>query len=179
MVKYYEKNGHTAFRSNSGKEYFLPEPAAFEDIPHFKLTHKQGTNDCLCFYECDELNRKGERIVVELSFCQNFDGKSGLPKAWYKSGMVDHIFESYWVLNTYVYDEKGRCYGAYNPTEMTYRSKPDNEGHVSVRPVIDFDWKLDATRENALALFAEAYRRFMACEPRRVVGDEYFRRDTK
>ena len=153
-----------------------PHSAVVEGIPHFALTSRNGTNDCRCIYECDELNARGERLVVELSDC---GWVGNMTREWFRRGRTDHLLEHYWGFNTYVYDKRGNCFGRYNPTEMTYRGKPDAEGNVSVRPVIDFDWKLDATRENALALFAEAYRRFMAYEPRRVVGDEYFRRDTK
>ena len=44
--------------------------AAFENIPHFTLTHKQGVNDCYCFYECDNLNAAGERLVIDLGCCE-------------------------------------------------------------------------------------------------------------
>lgn len=149
-----------------------PHSAAIEGIPHFTLTRRHGTNDCRCIYECDELNARGERLVVELLDC---GWVGNMAREWFRRGRTDHLLEHYWGFNTYVYEGSG-CYGRYNPTEMTYKSKPDTEGHVSVRPVIDFEWMLDATRDNALALFAETYRRFMACESRKVVGDEYMRR---
>ena len=150
-MEYYEKNGHTAFRSNSGTEYYLPESAALE-IPHFKLTSKNGTNDCRCVYECDNLNGKGERLVVELGFRENFAKDLLMPKEWKKRGYVDHELESWWQFNTYVYDEKNNCHGRYNPMVKVGRFGRD---------VVDFTLAGEATHENALRIFGECYKRFM------------------
>lgn len=171
-MNYYEKNGHTAFKSDSGTEYYLPESAAFENVPHFKLTHRQGTNDCRCFYECDEPNPKGERLVVELGFCENFGEKNSLARIWFKNGRKDHVMESWWSFNTEVRDEHG-CFGRYNPTELALEVKLD-KGRVGRRYVTDFDWILDANEQNALLLFEEAYRRFMAMEPIHMAPSDYY-----
>lgn len=149
-----------------------PQSAAFENVPHFTLASMHGTNDCRCFYECDERNGEGERLVVELSHCGWAGGD--MARRRFKEGRTDHLIEFWWGFSTYVYDQQGNCWGRYNPIEMTYKSAPDSEGNVRVLPVIDYEWHLDATKENALRLFEEAYRRFMTCEPRKVVGEEYF-----
>ena len=151
-----------------------PKSAAFDGIPHFKLVRRRGTNDCRCLYECDEINPAGEHLLVELTYAGWLG--SDTSRMWHKLGYTDHVLGDWWSLNAYAYDERGKCRGRYNPMEMTYLSGPDIEGYTSVSPVLDFAWVREATEENALALFAETYRRFLSGEPRKVVGEEYIKR---
>lgn len=128
-----------------------PHSAVIEDIPHFHITSRHGTNDCRCYYECDEQNEKGETLLVELGYCYDSGYYKSLPKAWKRLGYTDRVVETYWHFDTYVRDEHGQCYRRYDPTV-----KPGGAGLV-----IDFDWHLDATPENALRIFAECYDRFV------------------
>ena len=129
--------------------------AIVDDIPHFALDGVYGMNDCRCYYACDSLNSKGERLLIELSYCYDSGYRDSLPKLWKKHGYTDRVVETYWHFDTYVYklDENGReiCYRGYDPSV-----KPGGAGYV-----VDFDWLLDATPENARKLFAEGYERFM------------------
>ena len=129
-----------------------PHSAIVDEIPHFSLKSVYGTNDCRCFYECDELNGKGERLIVEFTYCYDSGYYKSLPKEWKRLGYTDRVVETYWHFDTYVYDQDGMCRRAYDPSV-----KPGGAGYV-----VDFDWHLDATPENARKLFAECYRRFMS-----------------
>lgn len=128
-----------------------PHSAIVEDIPHFSLDGVYGMNDCRCYYACDSKNAKGETLRVELSYCYDSGYHKSLPKLWKRHGYTDRVIETYWHFDTYVRDSDGTCRRGYDPS-----IKPGGAGWV-----VDFDWHLDATPENARKLFAECYRRFM------------------
>lgn len=102
------------------------------------------------FVTFEELNSKGEEIVVEFVRCTNPGGNNSLPYLWKKNGFIDRILESWWSIQVYVTDSVGRCRGSYNPT-----SKLSEDGK---RMIINFDWMLEATEENAKKLFDEVER---------------------
>lgn len=125
--------------------------------------------------DCTDTNEQGETMLVEIHTCEmDFEHRYGNGYVWKMNGRVDGSFSTWWHIDTYVYQPNGQCFGRYNPQEMTYLSKPDRAGHRQMRPVIDFDWLLEATDENLERILDEIYRRFMAMEPRKQVGDEYF-----
>lgn len=150
--------------------------AVFENMPHFTPTCKQGVNDCRCFYDCDTTNAAGERLVIELGCCEV---NPKYAKERVKAGKLDRVFELRWRLDTYVYDPEGRCYGAYNPCECVLYKKPVRDHHViggwrtPILHLVDFEWYLEATEENARKLFNETYRRFMEMEPTHRHPDSY------
>lgn len=102
------------------------------------------------FVTFEELNSKGEEIIIEFSRCTNPGGKNSLPYLWKKNGFINRILENWWNIQVYVTDSDGRCRGAYNPT-----SKLSEDGK---RMVINFAWMLEATEENAKKLFDEVER---------------------
>ena len=99
-----------------------PKSAAFDGIPHFELVRRRGTNDCRCLYECDEINPKGEHLLVELTYAGWLG--SDIARVWHKMGYTDNVLEDWWSLNTYAYDESGKCRGGYNPMEI-FNNDPD------------------------------------------------------
>lgn len=127
--------------------------AIVEDVPHFTLDGVYGMNDCRCFYACDSTNDRGETLRVELTYCYDSGYRNSNPKLWKRLGYTDRVVETYWHFDTYVRKPDGTCYRGYDP------SIKSEDG----RSVVDFDWLLDATPENARKLFAECYRRFMSC----------------
>lgn len=104
-------------------------------------------------YTFTEPNKKGEKIVVEITSCKNSGDPHALPKLWKKHGFINRELESYLTVNTYIYNETG-CWGLYNPQEKT-----SEDGK---RRVIDFKWMFEATPKNEAALIAEVVRRAYA-----------------
>lgn len=92
------------------------------------------------------MNPKGERVLIELTKCENYGGCHALPIVWYRNKFIDHILETYWWADVYVYDADGNCWNKYNPTIMYETRK------------INFAWMLEATMENAQKLITECIR---------------------
>lgn len=104
------------------------------------------------FYTFTDTNEKGEKLIIELSKCENWDSKNSLPNLWFKSGCTDKVLETYWSIQTYVKDTEGNSYGIYNPQ---HKLREDGKGKI-----INFDWMFEATEENKEKLIDEVYRLF-------------------
>lgn len=103
------------------------------------------------FYTFTDTNEKGEKIIIELSKCEDWkESKKSLPKLWKKNGYINRVLETYWSIQTYVEDTEGNSFGAYNP-----QIKWSKEFK---RPVINFDWMFEATEKNKEKLINEVYR---------------------
>lgn len=102
------------------------------------------------FYHFNDKNSKGERIEVEFTKIEN-DYKGHLINLWYKEGFIKEKLENYWHVEVYVYDEKGNCYGKYNP-------------QFSSGTKINFEWILKATKENKKRILNEIIKRTYDCE---------------
>ena len=102
------------------------------------------------FYTFTDTNKKGEKVIIELSKCEDNDSKSSLPKLWHKGGYIDRVLETYWCIETYVKDTEGNSFGRYNPQ---HKLSEDGKGAV-----INFDWMFEATEENKEKLINEVYR---------------------
>lgn len=98
------------------------------------------------FYRFNDRNSKGERIEIEFTKVEN-DYKGHLLNVWYKEGFIKEQLESYWHVEVYVYDEEGNCYGKYNPQILPHGTK------------INFDWILEATKENKERILNEIIKR--------------------
>lgn len=98
------------------------------------------------FYRFNDRNSKGERIKVEFVKVEN-DYKEHLINVWYKKGFIKERLKSYWHVTVYVYDEKGACWGRYNPQILPGGTK------------INFDWVLEATEENKERILHEIIKR--------------------
>lgn len=96
-----------------------------------------------------EKNKKGERMMMYITKCECGDYQNALPRLWHKHGYIDRILPTYWHLETFVYDKKDNCYGRYNP-QIIFKN----------RPILNFDWMLEATEENKEKLIQEVLRRF-------------------
>lgn len=95
----------------------------------------------------------GGELVIEIRTAKaDPKSKADLMSRWVKRGYLPEFINEYLVVDTYFYDENGRCWGYYNPTE-----KRGGAGRV-----IDFDWMLEATPENEARVVAECLR--MAAE---------------
>lgn len=102
------------------------------------------------FYHFNDKNSKGERIEIEFTKIEN-DYKRHLINLWYKEGFIKEKLENYWNVEVYVYDEKGNCYGKYNP-------------QISSGTKINFEWIIDATEENKKRILHEIIKRTYDCE---------------
>jgi hypothetical protein len=103
------------------------------------------------FYHFNDRNSKDERIEIEFTKIEN-DCKGHILNVWYKEGFIKEKLENYWNVEVYVYDEKGNCYGKYNPQILPHGTK------------INFDWILEATRENKERILNEIIKRTYDCE---------------
>ena len=109
------------------------------------------TAETVWFYTFTDKNGKGEKIIIELSKCEDWkESKKSLPKLWYKGGYIDRVLETYWCIQTYVKDTEGNSFGRYNPQNKLSEDKK--------RMVINFDWMVEATEENKEKLINEVYR---------------------
>ena len=102
------------------------------------------------FYEFLEKNKKGEKIVVEVTECYSNCEKDSLPFLWKEHGFTKKLYKSYLCADVYVTDEEGNCYRKYNPTV-----KPSDDGK---RYVINFDWMLEVSDENIEKILKEVNR---------------------
>ena len=119
-----------------------------------KYKVEEMAKDTRWFVTFEERNKKGEEIVIEFSRCTNPGGKNSLPYLWKKNGFINRILENWWSVQVYVTDKDDRCRGAYDPT-----GKLSDDGK---RIVINFEWMLEATEENAKKLFEEIKKRAFA-----------------
>jgi hypothetical protein len=116
----------------------------------YRETGKSGEN--VTWYEVNERNEKGERMVFSIMHCTNPGGTNSLPYLWNKAGYTNGILETYIGLDTYVYDTEGACSGMYNPTVKCNGMS------------IDFEWMFEDTEENRQKLINEMLRRFMSAK---------------
>lgn len=116
-----------------------------------KFTIEKGCGS-LSWIHVTEPNKKGEKLLIELSECKNPGGKNALPVLWHKYGFTDRVLDTYISIHTYVTDSEGNCFGRYNPqTKLSDDRK---------RNVINFDWMLENTEENKQKLINECIRLF-------------------
>ena len=115
-----------------------------------KIKIEEMAKDIRWFVTFNERNNKDEEIVIEFTRCTNPGGKNSLPYLWKKNGFINRILDSWWGVQVYVTNSDGRCRGAYDPT-----IKLSEDGK---RNVINFDWLLEDTEENARRLFEEIER---------------------
>lgn len=106
------------------------------------------------WYKFIDKNKKGESLTVEISetYPDN-KSKHSLPNLWLEHGFTTKLYTSYLNVNCYCYDEKGNCYGKYNPTE-----KLSDDGK---RMVINFDYLLEVSEKNKQYLLDLIYKMFM------------------
>ena len=100
------------------------------------------------FYDYEQRNAKGERLTIEVSYCEGVT----LPEKWRKAGDTKELITEWWGVHCYVTDTEGMCFEAYNPT-----TKLSDDGH---RFVVNFDWHLKATSSNFKKLLEEIKRQF-------------------
>lgn len=95
----------------------------------------------------------GGELVIEIrTHKADRKNKHDSMRLWVKNGHLPEFIPESLHVDTYFYDEDGRCWGYYNPTE-----KRGGAGRV-----LDFDWMLAATPENEQRIVAECLR--MAAE---------------
>ena len=108
------------------------------------------TAETVWFYTFTDTNKKGEKVIIELSKCEDNDSKSSLSKLWKQNGYIDRVLDTYWCIQTYVKDTEGNSFGRYNPQHKLSEDKQ--------RMVINFDWMFEATEENKEKLINEVYQ---------------------
>lgn len=102
-----------------------------------------------------------ESVAAEFTLAENPHSRRSLPKLWHLKGHTDRELESWWSVQVYATDEKGRCVGKYNPTV-----KPGGCGEVR-----DFDWIMEATDENMELISSEIERRAFGFARRGMRGE--------
>ena len=150
--------------NNQNKAAELPNLAPITDeiaaALGFQVEHMTWGNRCRALYYYrtesgqERRNGKGERLLIEVSHCEDSKSKNSLPALWKKHGYTPQRLATYWCLHTYVYDVREECWGRYNPQE-----KLSEDGK---RLVIDFDYMKAATADSFRELLAETVRRFNA-----------------
>lgn len=118
-------------------------------------TIKTKITDARTKFEVTTPNMLGETLTFELIKCTPDNSfKTSLPNLWKKYGYTDKVLDTYYYIDTYVYDSKGNCTGKYNP-----QNKLSDDGK---RYIIDFKYMLEATDENKMILINEVLNRFSA-----------------
>lgn len=108
------------------------------------------------FYYFNDRNSKGERIEIEFTKVEN-DSNRRLINLWYKKGFIKEQLKNYWQVTVYAYDKEGNCYGKYNPQISPYKTR------ITKINRIDFDWILEATKENKERILNEIIKRTYDC----------------
>lgn len=103
------------------------------------------------FYHFNDRNSKGERIEIEFTKVENGNNRR-LINLWYEKGFIKEQLENYWQVTVYTYDKEGNCYGKYNPQILPCKTR------------INFDWILEATKENKERILNEIIKRAYDCE---------------
>lgn len=116
-------------------------------------------------WQVDFISERGEKISVEFEKCETPIGKltkKSLMSQWVARGWLPAPLATHWHISVYAYEANGFCYGWYNPTikEEFYREYncEKKEYEENSRNVINFDWMLEATEQNAEKIFAEILR---------------------
>lgn len=132
---------------------------------NFKLEYSLCNSNGNCRYDIlyNGTNKNGEKMYIELSKCFDNGSKYSLPKLWYKEKYTNRLLKTYWFIRTYVYDEKDDCYARYNPQTKIY-TRYQKDKVVENRLIIDFDWMLEGTKENATLLLNECEKLFLQCK---------------
>lgn len=103
------------------------------------------------WYESTCPNHNGEALTVEVDTIDGGDGHDGwLLTEWAKRGYIKHM-ASAWNTNVWVRTPDGETTQRYNP-----QIKPNGE--------IEFEWILERTEANRLALLVEILKRFGKAE---------------
>ena len=109
-------------------------------------------SECRHTFTINKKNAKGEKIVIELTRCENPGGKYSLPYIWHKNGCTPFVLPHWWSVDVSATDADGVCRHAYNPQN----TKKDG------RNVVNFAFMLPATMANALKIFDEVIKRAFA-----------------
>ncbi|MCM1437822.1 MAG: hypothetical protein NC131_01230 [Roseburia sp.] len=106
-------------------------------------------------------SKHGERITVELTKCVTPEklGKNDLMCLWVKNGYLPAVLPSWFSVEVYAYDEKGNCWGWYNPQIIDYRKFDKHGKQIESRHIINFDWVFEATEQNRNKILAEIVNR--------------------
>ena len=88
----------------------------------------------------------GETLVVDFTRCESTNSAGDPAHLWHKNGYTARVMPTHWAVSTYATDANGQCWGRYNPTV-----KPNTHK-------LDFDWVLEATNDNRVALLNEIMR---------------------
>ena len=103
-------------------------------------------------FTMNKKNAQGEKIVIEVTRCENPGGKNSLPYLWHKNGFTDYELPHWWSVDVTATDTDGNSRHAYNPQTM----KKDG------RNVVNFDFLLAATSANLCIIFDEIIKRAFA-----------------
>lgn len=130
------------------------------NVSKWTFDHKQGENGYWLNY--NGKNKKGETITICLSkHITDITNKKSIPVMWKKEGYTKEVLKSFWYVETYV-EKENLCVSKYNPTEKLYIEKQKNK-IIQQSYVLDFDWVLEATEENATKILNEIERLFLKC----------------
>lgn len=95
----------------------------------------------------------GNNFIISVSKQEHdFNSKYDLMNVWKEAGFIANRLKTHICINTYFTDEKGQCWGWYNPT---VKVTPDGK-----RMVIDFDYLKEYNDENVKYLLSECIKAF-------------------
>lgn len=95
-------------------------------------------------YTLNGTNKIGGTTIIDLMKCEpDNTSKHSLPVLWEKNGFIDRILPNYWSVEVFAYDDKGSCWGKFNPQVIPGKNK------------INFEWMLEATEDNRQKLLNE------------------------
>lgn len=113
---------------------------------------------------------KGQNLTVELGRIETPEKltKSDLMYMWVKNKRLPAPLPTWWDVKVYAYDSEGYCYHWFNPqvkeiteqhTETVYPAfnwqKPEKVTKTTRRCVINFNWVIEATEQNAKKILDE------------------------
>ena len=111
-------------------------------------------SDNRTLYTLDGVSKLGGKVQIEFAkVIVEQDNPKDVAVQWYKNGTRKDLLENWWYVLTFCYDEKGYCWGVFNPTHETVRNHYGNVVRVQ-----NHDWTLPATDENRDKIIEEIKR---------------------
>ena len=124
----------------------------YEALARFNGATLTNNSESRHTFTMNKKNAKGEKIVIELTRCDNPGGKQSLPYIWNKKGFTSYVLPHWWSVDVSATDADGVCRHAYNPQS----TKKDG------RNVVNFEFLMAATSANLCIIFDEIIKRAFA-----------------
>lgn len=113
----------------------------------YEMKDMTGGNGYRVRYTFEDNSNQGERLIVDLTRCDNPGGSHSIPNMWKDRGYIDRALENFIGVDVFATDDEGNCRRRYDPTVL--------DGGRG----INFYWILEDTPENRDRIIAEICRR--------------------